>query len=39
MTIIHIISMDTYDDVSDDTIEIKKASSVIPLGGCHHKHL
>jgi len=24
---------DTYDDVSDDTIEIKKASSVIPLGG------
>ena len=23
----------TYDDVSDDTIEIKKASSVIPLGG------
>ena len=24
---------DTYDDLSDDTIEIKKASSVIPLGG------
>ena len=24
---------DTYDDVTDDTIEIKKASSVIPLGG------
>ena len=23
----------TYDDVSDDTIEIKKSSSVIPLGG------
>ena len=23
----------TYDDVSDDTIEIKKGSSVIPLGG------